>query len=94
MHCLTLSASVVAVKLSAIKNAENVARKVVKMFKISAKKTAWLKSCIIKDVSSQEKTKRYLVGLCKTRFVSIPVNHSKLGVKLLIKFAPKLFKML
>ena len=38
-HCLTLRASA-AVKVSAIQNAENVARKVVKMFKVSAKKTA------------------------------------------------------
>ena len=89
MHCLTLSASVAAVKLSAIKNAENVAGKVVKMFKISAKKTAWLKSCFIKDVSSQEKTKRYLVGLCKTWFVSVPVKHSKIGAKNFNKVCPK-----
>ena len=52
MHCLILSSSA-AVKVSAIQNAENVARKVVKMFKISAKKTALLKSCIKEDVSSQ-----------------------------------------
>ena len=39
MHCLNLSASA-AVKVSAIQNAENVARKVVKTFKTNAKKTA------------------------------------------------------
>ena len=41
MHCLNLSASA-AVKVSAIQNAEKVARKIVKMFKASAKKTALL----------------------------------------------------
>ena len=50
MHCLNLSASATA-KVSVIQNAEKVARKVVKMFKTSAKKTAILKSCI-KDGSS------------------------------------------
>ena len=97
MHCLNLSASA-AVKVSAIQNAENVARKVFKMFKTSAKKTALLKSRIIKeDVSSQGETKRYLVGLCETRFaechVSIPVKHSKSRAKnfnISIKFARKL----
>ena len=49
-HCLNLSASA-AVKVSAIENAENVSRKVVKMFKTSAKKTALLKSCIKENVS-------------------------------------------
>ena len=82
-----------AVKVSAIKNAKNVARKVVKMFKISAKKTALLKSCIEEDVSSQGKTKRYLVGLRETRFVqrqvSMPVKHSKLGAKNFNKVCPK-----
>ena len=39
MHCLNLSDSA-AVKFSAIQNAENVARKVVKMFKTSAKKNS------------------------------------------------------
>ena len=41
MHCLNLSASA-AVKVSAMQNAENVARKVVRfrMFKASAKNTA------------------------------------------------------
>ena len=48
MHCLNLRASA-AVKVSAMQNAENVAQKVV-----SAKKTAWLKSCIKEDVSSPE----------------------------------------
>ena len=48
MHCLNLSASA-AIKVSAIQNAENVARKVVKMFKASAKKTALLKCCIKED---------------------------------------------
>ena len=75
-HCLNLSASA-AVKVLAIQNVKNVARKVVKMFKISAKKTALLKSCIKENVYSQEETKRYLVGLCETRFVeryvSIPL---------------------
>ena len=56
------------------------------MFKTSAKKTALLKSCIKDDVSSQRETKRYLVGLCETRFVerhvSIPVKHSKLRQKI------------
>ena len=84
MHCLNLSASA-AVKVSAMQNAENIARKVVKMFKTSAKKTALLKSCIKEDVSSQGETKRYFVGLCETRFVKchvlIPAKHSKLGVK-------------
>ena len=83
MHCLNLSSSVV--KVLAIQNAENVARKVVKMFKTSAKKTALLKSCIKEDVSSQGETKRYLVSLSETRFVecheSIPVKHLKLGAK-------------
>ena len=54
------------------------------MFKISAKKTV-LKSCIKEDVSSKGETKRYLVGLRKTRFVErhvlIPAKHSKLGAK-------------
>ena len=59
MHCLNLNASA-AVKVSAKQNAKNVARKVNKMFKTSAKKTALLKSCIKEDVSSQEETKRYL----------------------------------
>ena len=83
-HCLNLSASA-AVKVSAIQNAKNVERKVVKMFKTSAKKTALLKSCIKEDVSSQGETKRYLVGLCETQFVerhvSMPVKHSKLRAK-------------
>ena len=78
-HCLNLSASA-AVKVSAVQNAKIVARKVV--FKTRAKKTTLLKSCIKEDVSSQGETKRYLVGLRKTRFVerhvSIPVKHSKL----------------
>ena len=65
---LNLSASA-AVKVSAIQNAENVARKVVKMSKTSAKKTALLKSWIKENVSSQGETKRYLVGLCETVFV-------------------------
>ena len=77
-HCLNLSASAPA-KVSAIQNSKNVARKVVKMFTTSAKKTGLLKSYIKEDVSSQGETKRYLVGLCETRFVerhvSIPVNH-------------------
>ena len=68
LHCSNLSASA-AVKLSATQNTENVARKMVKIFKTSAKKTAWLKSCIREDVSSQGETGRYLVGLCETRFV-------------------------
>ena len=38
-HCLNSSTSA-AVKVSAMQNAENVARKVVKMFKVIAKKTA------------------------------------------------------
>ena len=42
VHCLNLSASA-AVKISAIQNAEKVAQKVVKTFKVSAKKTALLK---------------------------------------------------
>ena len=50
MHCLNLSASA-AVKVLAMQNAENAAsQKVVKM-PTSAKKTAWLKSCIKKDIS-------------------------------------------
>ena len=57
----------------------------VKMFKTGAKKTALLKSCIKEDVSSQRETKRYLVGLCETRFIErhvlTPVKHSKLGAK-------------
>ena len=61
MHCVNLSVSAAA-KVSAIQNAQNVAGKVVKMFKTSAKKTALLKSCIKEDVSSQGETKRYLVG--------------------------------
>ena len=68
MYCINLSASG-AVKVSAIQNAENVARKVIKMFKASAKKPAFLKCCIKEDVSSQGEAKRYLVGLCETRFV-------------------------
>ena len=88
MHCLNLSASAV----SATQNAEKVARKVVKMLKTSAKKTASLKSCIKEDVSSQGDTKRYLVGLCETRFVechaSIPVKHSKVGAKIFQKVCP------
>ena len=74
------------------------ARKVVKMFKTSAKKTALLKSCIKEDVSSQGETKRYLVSLCETqcveRHVAISVKHSKLGAKKnSVKFAQNLFKM-
>ena len=101
LHCLNLSASA-AVKVSAIsaiaisltiQNAENVARKVVKMSKNSAKKIALLKSSITEDVSSQGKTKRYLVGLCETRLVerhaSIPMKHSKLGAKDFNKVCPK-----
>ena len=42
---------------------------------------------------SQGETKRYLVGLCETRFikrhVSIPVKHSKLGAKNFNKVLPK-----
>ena len=91
-HCLNLSASA-AVKVSAIQNAENVARKVIKIFKTSAKKTALLKFCIEEDVSSQEETKRYLVGLCETRLVechvSMPVKHLKLGAKNFTKVCPK-----
>ena len=83
-HCLNLSATA-AVTVSAIQNANNVARKVVKMFKASGKKTALLKSCIKEDVSSQGETKRYIVCLCEIRFVrrriSIPVKHSKLEAK-------------
>ena len=59
-HCLNLSASA-TVKVSAIQYAKNVARKVVKMSKTSAKKAALLKYCIKEDVSSQGETKRYLV---------------------------------
>ena len=96
MHCLNLSAFA-AVKVSAIQNVENVAQKVVKMLKTSAKKTALLKSCIKEDVSSQAEAKRYLVGFYETRFVEhhalIPVKHSKLGAKNSKKFAGKLFKM-
>ena len=92
MHCLNLSASA-AVKVSAMQTAENVARKVVKMSKTSAKKIALLKSSITEDVSSQGKTKRYLVGLCEIRFVerhaSIPMKHSKLGAKDFNKVCPK-----
>ena len=76
-----------------MQNAENVARKVVKMFKTSMKKTAWLKSCIKEDVSGQEEKKRHLVGLCETRFVqrhvSILVKHSKLGAKNFNTVCPK-----
>ena len=84
-NCLNLSASA-AVKVLATQNVKNVALKVVKIFKTSAKKTALLKSGIKEDVSiSQGETKRYLVGLCKTRFVerhvAIPVKHSNLGAK-------------
>ena len=98
MHCLNLSASA-AVKVSAIQNqnTKNVARKVVKMFKTMAKKTALLKSCIKEDVSSQTETKRYLVGLCETRFVesqvSISVKRSKLGAKFFLnKVCPKIIQ--
>ena len=92
MNCLYLSASA-DVKVSAIQNAENVARKVVKMFKTSAKKTALLKSCIKEDVCSHGETKLYLVGLCETRcvecHVSIPVKPSKLGAKNFNEVCPK-----
>ena len=92
MHFLNLSASAGA-KVSATQNAENVARKVVKMFKTCAKKTALLKSRIKENVSSQGETKRYLVGLCETRFVechiSIPMKHSKFGAKNFNKVCPK-----
>ena len=64
VHCLNLSASAAA-KVSATENAENVPRKVIKMFKTSAKKAALLKSCIKEDVSSQGEVKCYLVGLCR-----------------------------
>ena len=79
-HCLNLSASA-AVKVSAIQNTENVARKVVKMFKASAKKTALLKCCIREDVSRQKEAKRYLVGLCETRLVERHVSIPALVVK-------------
>ena len=84
MHCLNLCASAAAVKVSAIQNAETVARKVVKMFKTSAKKTALLKSYINEDVSNQGETKRYHVGLYKARFLErhVSVKHSKLGAKI------------
>ena len=92
MHCLNLSASA-AVKVSAIQNAENIAQKVVKMFKTSAKKTALMKSCIKEDVCSQIETKCYLVGLCETRFVErhvlILVKLSKLGAKSFNKVCQK-----
>ena len=65
-HCLNLSASVAA-KVSAMQNAKNFARKVVKMFETSAKKTTLLKSCIKEDISSQGETKRYLAGLREIR---------------------------
>ena len=74
VHCLNLSASAAA-KVSAIQNAENVARKMIKMFKTSAKKTALLKSRIKEDVSSQGESKRHLVGLCETRFVQRHVAY-------------------
>ena len=61
-HCLNLSAFT-AVKVSAKRNPKNVARKVAKMFKTKAKKTAFLKSCIKEDVFSPSGTKPYLVGL-------------------------------
>ena len=73
MHCLNSGASA-AVKVSAIQNAENVTRKVVKMFKASAKKTALLKSCIKENVSSQGEAKRYLVGLYETWLVKCHVS--------------------
>ena len=78
-----------AAKASATQNAKNVARKVVKMFKTSAKKTALLKSCIKEDVSSQGETKRYLVGSCEIRFVERRINTGKENYeqKILIKFA-------
>ena len=63
-HCLNLSASA-AVKVSAIQYAKNVARKVIKMFKTRAKKTALLKSCNKEDVSSLGETKRYLSAYVK-----------------------------
>ena len=88
MRCLNLSAST-AVKVSAVQDVENVARKVVKTFKTSVKKTASLKSCIKEDVSSQEETKRYLVGLCDSwfveRHVSIPVKHYQFRAKIFNK---------
>ena len=92
MCCLNLSASA-AVKVSAIQNAENAARKVVKMFKTSAKKTALSKSCVKEDVSSQGETKRYLSayvksGLQNAMHLSIPVKHSKLGAKTFNKACP------
>ena len=77
MHCLNLSASA-AVKVFAIQKVGNVAQKVVKMFKTSAKKTALLRSCIKEDVSSQDEAKRYLVGLCETLFVQ---RHASITVK-------------
>ena len=54
MHCINLNASA-AVKVSAIQYAENVARKVIKIFKTSAKKTALLKSCIQEDVEERKR---------------------------------------
>ena len=44
--CYALLSASAAVKVSAIQNVKNVARKVVKMFKTNEKKTALLKSCI------------------------------------------------
>ena len=90
MRCLNLNASA-AVKVTAIRNVENVARKV------EENSVVPLQSCIKKDVTSQGETKRYLVGSCETRFVerhvSIPIKYSKTGAKNFKKFARKLFKM-
>ena len=61
MHCLNLSASA-AVKNLTKQNAENVARKVVKMFKTNAKKTALLNSCIKADVSGQGETPNVILS--------------------------------
>ena len=89
MHCLNLSAST-AIKVSAKQNVENVARKVVKIFKANAKKTALLQRCIKEDASSQGKAKRYLVGFCETRFeerhVSIPALVAEAGSRRGAKF--------
>ena len=92
MHCLTLSASA-AVKVSAMQNAKNVARKMLKMFWTSEENSVVEVLRIKGDLSSQRETKRYLVGLCETRFVdrhvSIPVKHSRLGAKSFNKVCPK-----
>ena len=81
---------------SAMQNAENVARKVVKMLPRPMRRKQRVSNPASKKMSLIQEKKSYLIGLCETRFVErhvlILVKHSKLRAKTL-KFARKMFKM-